>query len=118
MILGNVPRYSGEDNPEGVKAFLKEVHKFLNELAAKLIYLDLTSTTGSSFISDEVTIGAGSEVIITSKLASVQMKYMVPISLSNANAILTKGPTAWTKQHLSVKNQGTGSVTATILFFR
>lgn len=109
-----VPVFTGSNQEE----FLKQVGIFLRELSTQLQFLDLASSYQNCFISDAVTIGAGSEVSIPNKRPDTLMNSMVPVSLSDANGILTKGATEWTYRTLYVKNQGSASITAKILFFR
>ena len=115
MRTSSAPKYI---KGEKIEDFLGRVTRFLSDVEIALRFLSLSEARGDSFISDEVVIAAGAEALITNKLSGVLMEFMIPVSVSNVNSVLTKGPTTWTTKILSVKNQGTSSVTARILFFR
>ena len=111
MPLNDPPAYSGND------AYLQNLYTYLLEVKQELDEMGLSRNYRDSFISNPVTLESGQEAIITNK-RKIKMRYMIPVSESDADAHITKGSTEWTQQYMSVKNQGSETVTVKILFFR
>lgn len=115
MRLNEPPAFTPGNDPE---QFLRDLTVYLRELSIAWEFLAASDKYKDSFITASLTFTAGEEKAIVNKRTPTLMNYMIPVSVSNSDALLTKGATAWTKDTLYVKNQGSSSVTAKILFFR
>ena len=117
MKLPKLGTFNGAQNLAEVVHYLKSdltaALTLLNSLARQIRFED---NFANLFISDELSIGAGEEVRLRNQ-KGIALKYMIPVSISDGDAMLTKGATAWTDTWLYVKNQGSDTITTTIMFF-
>jgi hypothetical protein len=65
----------------------------------------------------DVTIASGAEEKIRNQLDPKIPSYRLIVREIGDDGRLIDGDTAWTTEHVYLKNSGTGSLTATVIFF-
>jgi hypothetical protein len=91
---------------------LRDFKALVKDLANGLKFL----TLGDNFNSfeTEITIPATSELGIRNQLTSIPKKYIIVDQ--TGNGLITRGTTLWSKDKVYLYNNGSVSVTATVVF--
>ena len=83
----------------------------------------LTGLTDLKFLDNfqafkvELSLTAGEEAKINNGLRPRRPKYWITVRETGTNGRLIDGDTTWTNTHVYLKNAGSGSMTATVIFF-
>lgn len=93
---------------------IREVARLVKELAVGLGDLNFADNFRS--FEKDVTIPATSEARIVNELSFIPTKYI--ITSQTGDGLVTKGDTAWTDDLLYLKNNGSVSVTLTVVFLK
>lgn len=83
----------------------------------------LTGLTNLKFLENfqafsvELSLSSGEEARIENSLRPKRVSYWIVVRETGDNGRLVEGPTEWTTNHVYLKNAGSGSMTATVIFF-
>jgi len=114
-ILG-LSKYNGKkDLNEVVKYLTYDLSSSLRNLEIILGNLDFSNNF--KFFSKSVSLSSGEELEIDNELKEIPSFFLV-CNVSDSDGVVTKGSSSWTSSKLYVKNQGSDSLSATLLFFK
>lgn len=114
MKFKGIRKFGGNSLAEVVKYLAVDISIALKDLFSGLGRLSFADNFQS--FETTVTIAAGTEKAIPNYLGTQALKRI--IVRQTGNALITDGDTAWTDNFVYLKNNGSNSVTATVIFMR